>query len=384
LQLKDSLHFTNEKERKVIQMLSNLFINAAILISFIFLSSQLYKDGNKVHTTLTGNLFTGLFGGLLGTILIFYGIKVHNETLVDFRFIPIVLLAFYTTPFSTLIASLIISASRIIFYGINNSSILGACATIIIAVGCILLMKLKIKIKFRFWYMFFYSLLIVLVALAILFENKAGSGIVLATYSLIYTTTGLIVYRLSEYVINSNELYYKFREQASKDFLTGLNNVRQYDTIINEAYKRVRDYGERLSILALDIDHFKKVNDTYGHDGGDAVLRQLGNVLLSSCRPFDIVARVGGEEFSVVLLDCPNSQAVEVAERIRNSVGEYAFILPDGTSLQISISIGVATYPDSTENLEELKKQADIELYKAKETGRNKVCSYLIKDCGDL
>jgi diguanylate cyclase len=365
-------------------MLSNLFINAAILISFIFLSSQFYKDGNKVHNTLTGKLLTGLFGGLLGTILIFYGIKVHNETLVDFRFIPIVLLAFYTTPFSTLIASLIISASRVIFYGINNSSILGACATMSIAVGCILLTKLKIKIKFRFWYMFFYSLLIVLVALAILFENKAGSGIVLATYSLIYTTTGMVVYRLSEYIINSNNLYYKFREQASKDFLTGLNNVRQYDAIINEAYKRVRDYGERLSILALDIDHFKKVNDSYGHDGGDAVLRQLGNVLLSSCRPFDIVARVGGEEFSVVLLDCPNSQAVEVAERIRSSVGEYAFILPDGTSLQISISIGVATYPDSTENLEELKKQADIELYKAKETGRNKVCSYLIKDCGDF
>jgi diguanylate cyclase len=365
-------------------MLSNLFANATILISFIFLSSQFYKDGDKVHNTLTGKLLTGLFGGFLGTILIFYSIRVHNETLVDFRFIPIVLLAFYTTPFSTLITSVIISIARVVFYGINNSSVLGACATMSIAIGCILIMKLKMKSKFRFWYMFFYSLLVVLIALAILFENKADSIIILATYSLIYTTTGLVVYQLSEYVINSNKLYYKFREQASKDFLTGLNNVRQYDAIINEAYKRVRDYGERLSILALDIDHFKKVNDTYGHDGGDAVLRQLGNVLLSSCRPFDIVARVGGEEFSVVLLDCPNTQAVEVAERIRSSVAGHAFILPDGTSLQISISIGVATYPDSTENLEELKKQADIELYKAKETGRNKVCSYLIKDCGGL
>jgi diguanylate cyclase len=365
-------------------MLSNLFINATILISFIFLSSQLYKDGTKVHNSLTGKLLTGLFGGLLGTILIFYGIEVHNETLVDFRFIPIVLLAFYTTPFSTLTAALIISASRVIFYGINNSSILGTCATLVIAVGCIFLMKLKIKSKLRFWYMFFYSLLIVLITLVILFENADDSGTILVIYSLIYTTTGMVVYRLSEYVINSNKLYYKFKEQASKDFLTGLNNVRQYDAIINEAYKRVRDFGERLSILALDIDHFKKVNDTYGHDGGDAVLKQLGSVLLSSCRPFDIVSRVGGEEFSVILLDCPNLQAVEVAERIRNSVGGHAFVLSDGTSLQISISIGVATYPDSTENLEDLKKQADIELYRAKETGRNKVCAYPIKDCGNF
>jgi diguanylate cyclase len=366
---------------KVIYMLSNLFVNATILVSFIFIGSQLHRAGNKFNTSLVGKLLTGFLGGILGIILILYSIRVHNETLVDFRFIPIVLLAFYTTPFSTLTASVIISLYRVVGYGVNFSSVLGVCATMIIAFGCIVLMKMKVKNYIKFWYMFFFSLIIVLIALTILLVGKESLSILLVTYSLIYTATGYVVFILSEYIYNSDKLYHKFKEQASKDFLTGLNNVRQYDAVINEAYERVRIHGEKLSILALDIDYFKKVNDTYGHDGGDAVLKELGSVLLSSCRPFDIVARVGGEEFSVVLLDCPNSQAVEVAERIRKTVAEHHFILPNGISIQISISIGVATYPDSTNQLEEVKKQADIELYKAKETGRNKVCSYPSKNC---
>jgi diguanylate cyclase len=362
-------------------MLSNLFVNATILVSFIFIGSQLHKAGNKFNKPFLEKLLTGLFGGILGIILIFYSIRVHNETLVDLRFIPIVLLAFYTTSFSTLTASLIISLFRIAAYGINFSSVLGVCATMIIALGCIVIIKVKAKNHERFWYMFFFSLIIVLITLTILLAGKGNTITLLVTYSLIYTTTGYVVFTLCEYTFNSNKLYHQFKEQASKDFLTGLNNVRQYDAVINEAYNRVRNMGERLSILVLDIDHFKKVNDTYGHDGGDAVLKELGSVLLNSCRPFDIVARVGGEEFSIVLLDCPNSQAVEVAERIRKNVAEHNFILPNGISIQISISIGAATYPDSTKELEKLKKQADIELYKAKETGRNKVCSYPSKTC---
>lgn len=362
-------------------MLSDLFVNSTILISSIFLCSQLYRNKNKVHNSLMYKLLIGLFGGVLGIVLILYGIRVHDKTFVDFRYIPIVLLAFYASPLSTIISAVTVSSARIVFYGVSESSILGAAASITIALGCIWLKNLKVKKHLKFCWMFSYSLLILIIIYTLLLFHEANFCKIITIYCTLYIITGIAVYRLSEYVISCNALYNNLKEQASKDFLTGLTNVRQYDAVINEAFKRVQNFGEKLSILAVDIDHFKKVNDTYGHDGGDEVLKQLASVLLSSCRPFDIVARVGGEEFSVILLDCPNVQAVEVAERIRKSVLGHAFTLSDGNSIHISVSIGAATYPDSTENLEELKKQADIELYKAKESGRNKVCSFPNKTC---
>lgn len=362
-------------------MLSILFINATILVSFIFLTSQFFKLRPKALKTVYSKIAVGVIGGILGILLILYSIKVHGEVLVDFRFIPVVLLAFYTTPTSTFIASIIIDVFRIASYGINPASVLGSIAVVVIAIGCTVLSNFKLRKLIKFLSMLFYSLIIVTVVLTKLLWNTSGFFTNITVFILIYIITGLVVYNLAEYMYESEKLLMQFKEQATRDFLTGLSNVRQYDIIINDAFQRVRNLGEKLSVLALDIDHFKYVNDNYGHDGGDSVLKQLGNVLLSTCRPFDIVARVGGEEFSVILLDCPHVQAMEVAERIRRSVGMHKFTLPSGKCINITISVGVATYPDSIDDLQGLKKQADIELYRAKETGRNKVCSISKEDC---
>ena len=117
----------------------------------------------------------------------------------------------------------------------------------------------------------------------------------------------------------------------------------------------------------------KKVNDTYGHQAGDEVLRQLGGLLISCSRPSDIVSRNGGEEFSLLLKNCSYSQALEIAERLRGIVENHRFSLPNGKELKITISLGASTYLETTQCLEEFIKQADDTLYKAKRTGRNKV-----------
>jgi len=166
----------------------------------------------------------------------------------------------------------------------------------------------------------------------------------------------------------------RLEQESTLDFLTGLNNVRQFDNALNEAFLNVKNKNERLSILIIDIDFFKKVNDTYGHLAGDSVLQQLGIVLSSSCRSFDIVSRIGGEEFSVILPDCPMEQAIEVAERLRLAVEMNKFIISNETKINITISIGTATYPDNVNNLENLINTADTALYSAKRSGRNKVC----------
>jgi diguanylate cyclase len=104
------------------------------------------------------------------------------------------------------------------------------------------------------------------------------------------------------------------------------------------------------------------------------VLTQLGAVLLRTCRGVDFVARVGGEEFAIILPDCGASYALDIGERVRKAVESHLFILPDGKKINITVSIGVACYPDSAEDIYMIKKQADEALYRAKHEGRNRVC----------
>ncbi len=125
----------------------------------------------------------------------------------------------------------------------------------------------------------------------------------------------------------------------------------------------------------VDIDFFKKVNDTYGHIEGDIVLKELGLILSENCRHFDEVSRIGGEEFSVLLPDCAYPRAMQIAERIKDAVKIHTFTLSTGVKIHITISIGVASYPETIQDIEKLMEKADTALYAAKRSGRNRVCS---------
>jgi diguanylate cyclase (GGDEF)-like protein len=124
----------------------------------------------------------------------------------------------------------------------------------------------------------------------------------------------------------------------------------------------------------IDIDHFKNVNDTYGHQIGDLVLQKLGAVFLETLRDIDRVGRVGGEEFAVVLPQTDEVRAIEVAERLRQLVEATEIALKHGLPLHFTISIGVTTLVDTKANIDTLLGQADQALYKAKHLGRNQVC----------
>ena len=126
-------------------------------------------------------------------------------------------------------------------------------------------------------------------------------------------------------------------------------------------------------MLFIDIDFFKKVNDTFGHQNGDKVLEDLGKILLNSCSHSDVVSRNGGEEFSILMTDCPRDKVMEVAERIRKAVQDHKFYLIDGQAINITISIGVAIYPDTVNDINLIVEKADSALYEAKRTGRNRV-----------
>jgi two-component system cell cycle response regulator len=161
---------------------------------------------------------------------------------------------------------------------------------------------------------------------------------------------------------------------AVRDGLTGLFNHREFYRRLEEEIERVRRYGHPCSLLMLDIDHFKKINDTHGHQAGDRVLRILANWIRSEVRPTDQVSRYGGEEFTIILPETPETEALKAAERIRKGISECEITLLNGEELNVTLSFGVATFPNDAKSAEELVAHADRALYAAKDAGRNRVC----------
>lgn len=164
---------------------------------------------------------------------------------------------------------------------------------------------------------------------------------------------------------------------AYKDSLTGLYNRRYLETHLSRLFERSKDSIKPLSVIMLDIDFFKKINDKYGHDVGDEVLVETSSRLSKSLRKSDFVARMGGEEFLVVMPECPFTNAVMVAERLRQVIADQSFSVDNNSQmLDVTISLGVAASNQGVASPEELMKLADDRLYKAKESGRNRVISH--------
>ena len=168
-------------------------------------------------------------------------------------------------------------------------------------------------------------------------------------------------------------------ELSSRDALTGLANRRAFELSMAREIDRVARSGEPALLLALDIDHFKRVNDTWGHAAGDQVLRAVAAALIDSVRPMDLVARVGGEEFAIILPNCASTFGQTVAERVRRRVERMPVALgalvPGGLEISVTVSIGGAFAPQWVRSTPQLwQERADQQLYMAKSQGRNLVC----------
>jgi diguanylate cyclase (GGDEF)-like protein len=172
-------------------------------------------------------------------------------------------------------------------------------------------------------------------------------------------------------VLETKRLMETLRESTLQDAMTGLNNRRFLEEYVDTLVANAQRQKANISILMLDLDYFKMVNDTYGHDAGDTVLKALAKVLTQSVRASDIVIRYGGEEFLIILQNSSGEAADLVAEKIRSAVEKMKIAL-DGATLQKTISIGIADYPGDSETFWQAVKYADVALYQAKETGRNR------------
>lgn len=179
---------------------------------------------------------------------------------------------------------------------------------------------------------------------------------------------------ISTDITQHKELERKLAWQAHTDFLTQLPNRSYFFEMAHKEFARARRYNEPLSIAMLDLDHFKVINDTYGHEIGDQVLKALGKVCLETLRESDIIGRIGGEEFAVLWPNADQKHAAEAAERLREAIDLAKLPLERGLPVQFTASLGVATLGAEDINLDVFLSRADKALYEAKRTGRNKVC----------
>jgi diguanylate cyclase len=281
----------------------------------------------------------------------------------------------YGGEISLIVCGTIIALFRIIIFGISFSSIIATIMIMFITLACLAIIKIE-RTKLKKWlFSTFLALVISSLDYIILLKGKTNLVYLLSVYWISTLIISLISYYYISYCIEVNSLFRKLQIESTKDFLTGLNNVRKFDESFNLAVYNSRKKQVGLSLLMIDIDLFKKVNDTYGHQAGDFILKGLGEILLASCGDSNVVSRIGGEEFTVIILDSTKESAAEIAETIRRNVEIHDFMLITGECIKITVSIGVSNYPETSDDYDKLLEKSDISLYSAKRKGRNRVIS---------
>lgn len=175
------------------------------------------------------------------------------------------------------------------------------------------------------------------------------------------------------YFIGKRELM--ITDMALTDGLTGLYNKRYFNTRLDQEFERYTRHKHPMAVIQIDLDFFKKINDTFGHQVGDEILIKVASMMKESCRKNEIAARVGGEELCIIALDCDQSEALQLAERLRYKINNLHYCHQE-LEIPVTASLGVACADENTFSGRDVYLHADLALYEAKRTGRNKVCAY--------
>ncbi|OEF98157.1 diguanylate cyclase [Desulfuribacillus alkaliarsenatis] len=356
----------------------DIILNLALVISFLTISGLLSRNYN-INASIKSKVYSGIAAGILGSLLMIFAIPYNDIILLDFRNFAVIIGAMYGGLVSSLAAATVIAINRVVFFDFNEAAIAGVVLIYIMAFVSGYIVKQKLSTFWKFNCMNIVNVLLYITTIFFITEDIKVAQDFMFKYAIYAFLGGIIVFFIADYIDRANKSYRLYKESAQVDFLTGLNNVRQFHKVLSEYVDNPKRADERMSLLLLDIDYFKTVNDTYGHLAGDIILKEFAKVLKNNTRPFDYVARVGGEEFAIILPECAKEQAIIVAERIRQAVEIHEFPISDlqneSVKINITVSIGVASYPDPIDDKNDLFKKADACLYNVKSAGRNRVTS---------
>ncbi|MCA0988734.1 diguanylate cyclase [Guptibacillus algicola] len=356
------------------QLIQDYFSNMMMMLALLFIYYQHYKDENLVDTSsIKRKLTSGFFAGLAGSLLMFFGIEIGTSTIIDMRHVPFLLVTLYGGFLPGAVALIVIQLVRFAI-GVSISSFASLVLLITLFIGYLLFRRWQVGTMLKVFLMLIYSNITFTVVITLMLDIESFYKINLLFW-ITSLASGMMAIYTSEYLRRINHLFKQYQLSSTIDPLTGLNNVRSFDEAMNIAIRESNIKRKPLSLLIIDIDYFKQVNDTYGHTAGDAVLQQFGTALRKSVGPEDIVSRNGGEEFTILLKNTSHDEALTTAEYVRSFIEEQLFKASHMETLHITASLGVATYPETVFSSDELYSKADQALYTAKRKGRNRVCS---------
>mgnify|MGYP001770518351 CR=1 FL=1 len=355
-------------------MFKQFIANSGILIAGFYLISKFFPSTIHQQSPFHMRLLAGAFCGLLSIVLMLFSIPLGHGVISDLRHVPLVVVSYYGGMPSALAAGMIMGTGRFLF-GNTFASIVSFFISLAIAIGCgWISQRMKRHITITTFWMNVYSMCFISLAL---FINMPDEHIYTQTLVIFWPISIVATYvaaNICKDIRQSKDMLQHYKQWATTDFLTGLYNVRQFHTLFGQHLEQAKQKNSCLSLILFDIDRFKLINDTYGHDGGDVILRDLGELIRSLVSKNGMAFRNGGEEFSILLSSCEH-EAVTFAEHIRKTIERHPFFVQQQT-VHITVSIGISVFPTLATNEAELFKQADIALYEAKQQGRNRTIVY--------
>ncbi|TKI91281.1 diguanylate cyclase, partial [Bacillus cereus] len=246
------------------------------ILSFIFVGGQLLRDKPlKEGFSFGQKCVVGIFTGILGILLMYFGVRV-GTILLDLRYLAVILAVIIGGPIASTITIIMILVTRLLFMDYSLASQVAFYTIIAIGIGSIFISRMKLSLGEKWVWLHAYILSILIPALYIWLIKEIH---IVGLYLISSIITGYITFISANYVLQSNELFQTMKQYATIDALTGLGNVRQFDLEMNRHISNKHLKNDSLCLLLIDIDHFKHVNDTYGHPAGDEVLKQVGRIL---------------------------------------------------------------------------------------------------------
>lgn len=362
-------------------LINNLIANASLLLVGLYIISRLTKLGVTTKLPLRRQVTISFLLAGLSIVITLHGVLWNAQADFQYGFVPIIMSALYfglpgvriTYVASILVLPFILSETLLLITFLDYT----LAASIAVA---FLWFRERIKPArdIRIVNAISLGFISLFSLLNVSNYNQIETYVMtlLAFVTIGYSAGFLlhIVYGGIHKIQRSERLISKYKEAAFTDSLTGLGNRRRFEEEMKRVDEEVFNGTQDVALLFLDIDHFKSINDTYGHDAGDAILVELGNRLTKTARTDDMVCRNGGEEFSVLLADCTLSQGFVIGKRYLRQIAETPFLLPDGSFIDVTVSIGIASTSESKiATSSQLIKKADVGLYVAKRSGRNRL-----------
>ncbi|WP_076689964.1 GGDEF domain-containing protein GdpS [Staphylococcus haemolyticus] len=348
-------------------MIESIIYNVAVMVAGIYLFHRLQYSENKIMVFSKG--YVTVLMTIVALLLAAYPIPFHQEYLVHLTFVPLLFLGRFTNMGYTLVSAVIVALVEVFAFG--NSLLYGV---VLIVIGIIVSMVGPFLKQND------------IVALVVLNLISVIILLILSIFSPLYNLTEIAFLVPISFVLTIASaitfvdmwhffsLVTRYENEDKFDYLTGLGNVKEFDRHLNHVSQIAEDKNESLALLLIDIDGFKDVNDTYSHKSGDAVLKQMSQLLKNYVPKQFQIFRNGGEEFSVVIRNYSLDQSVKSAENIRTGVEKSSFHLPNKEVIKLSVSIGVGYLSqDDHKSQRKVFKDADDMVHVAKNEGRNQV-----------